>query len=213
MEMYAANIGQQDIILGTGWLIKHNPEIDWENYELKFSRCPSTCKLEEPLQIRSKPTTDGTKAWTIRTRRIKNTLPEELWSEDDDSKKQMGRWTYSRLKAARVFFPETESLYARLSGLAQDTTPQYSNISQKLAQEAAKNQKKKEVKDLIPEQYHEFLDIFDSKKADRFPLAQPWDHPINLKPGFEPKDCKIYPITPKEQNTLDKWIKDNLSKG
>jgi hypothetical protein len=91
MKMYAANIGQQDIILGTGWLIKHNPEIDWENYELKFSHCLSTCKLEEPLQLRSKPTTDGTKARTIRTRRIKNTLPEELWSEDDDSEKQMGR--------------------------------------------------------------------------------------------------------------------------
>jgi hypothetical protein len=90
IKMYTANIGQQDIILGTGWLIKHNPEIDWENYELKFSRCPSTCKLEEPLQLKNKPTTSGTKARTIRTRRIKNTLPKEFWSEDDDSEKQMG---------------------------------------------------------------------------------------------------------------------------
>jgi hypothetical protein len=122
-QMMPHVLKKQDIILGTGWLIKHNPEIDWENYELKFLRCPSTCKLEEPLQLRSKPTTDSIKNWTIKTRRIKNTLPEELWSEANDSKKQMGGWTYSGLKAARVFFPETESLYACLSGLAQDITP------------------------------------------------------------------------------------------
>jgi hypothetical protein len=152
MNMYAANIGQQDIILGTQWLIKHNPEIDWEKYKLKFSQCPATCELDEPWQLHSKPTARNTTgAKTIRARKTKIPLPLQLWSEDKDSEKSMTGWTYSGLKAARVFFPEPESLYAHLSGLAQNTTPRYSNISQKPAQEAAKNQKKKEVKDLIPE--------------------------------------------------------------
>jgi hypothetical protein len=37
ISMYIANIGQQDIILGTGWLIKHNPEINWKTYNLAFT--------------------------------------------------------------------------------------------------------------------------------------------------------------------------------
>jgi hypothetical protein len=117
------------------------------------------------------------------------------------------------IKATRVFFPETKSLYACLSGFAQDSTPRYSNISQKLAQEVSKNQKKKDIKELVPVCYHEFLDIFNTKKLEGFPQLQPWDNPLDLKQRFKPKDCKIYPVVPKEQNTLDEWIKDYLSKG
>ena len=213
IEMYAANIGQQDIILGTDWLIKHNPEINWETYEIKFSRCPEECRPDQPLKLKTKPTHQGKGNRTRKLKINREELPSKLWAEEEDSEGQLGKWTYQGLKAARVFFPEIESLYARISGLKQDESPRYSNMSQKLAQEAAKNQKKKDLKELVPERYHEFLDIFDTKKADRFPQSRPWDHPVDLKPGFEPKDCKIYPIAPKEQNTLDDWIKDNLAKG
>jgi hypothetical protein len=73
MNMYTANIGQQDIILGIRWLIKHNPEIDWENYELKFSRCPTTCKPEEPMKLKT-----TTRARALKARKIETPLPSEL---------------------------------------------------------------------------------------------------------------------------------------
>jgi hypothetical protein len=44
IKMYIANIGQQDVILGTGWLIRHNPEINWTTYDLKMTRCPKECQ-------------------------------------------------------------------------------------------------------------------------------------------------------------------------
>ena len=31
------------IILGHTWLVKHNPEIDWQTGEVKMSRCPDSC--------------------------------------------------------------------------------------------------------------------------------------------------------------------------
>ena len=31
------------IILGHTWLIKHNPEIDWQTGEVKMSCCPNSC--------------------------------------------------------------------------------------------------------------------------------------------------------------------------
>ena len=77
------------------------------------------------------------------------------------------------------------------------------------------NQKKDNLtnKQIIPLEYHEFLDIFNEKQASWFPDRWPWDHKIDLKPGFEPKSFKNYNLTPIEQEELDKFLKENLEKG
>jgi hypothetical protein len=77
------------------------------------------------------------------------------------------------------------------------------------------NLKKAEPKpeELVPKEYHEFLDVFDEVKADRFPQSRPWDHKIEMKPGFEPKVFKAYNLSPEEQLELDKFIKEHLDKG
>ncbi|KAI5115933.1 hypothetical protein M0805_007709 [Coniferiporia weirii] len=65
----------------------------------------------------------------------------------------------------------------------------------------------------IPLPYHKYLHIFQKKAAERFPVARPYDHAINLKPDFIPRDCKLYPLSPKEQLALDQFLEDNLRKG
>ena len=52
---------------------------------------------------------------------------------------------------------------------------------------------------MIPDAYHDFLDLFNETKADKFPGPRSWDHKIELKEGFEPKSFKTYNLTPKEQ--------------
>jgi hypothetical protein len=209
ISMYIVNIGQQDIILGTGWLIKHNPEINWETYNLSFTRGPATCEVERDFMVKS---IHDDKKRTARARRT--LLPEKLWTEDHDHPEQyVNQWTHMGLKPARAFFPETKSLYAQLSPLAQDVDPKYSNISQQLAQKAARDAIKKKVEDIVPNHYHEYLSIFDSKKSERFPPSRVWDHAINLKPDFMPKDCKIYPLSEKEKKVLKEFIKENKEKG
>ena len=64
----------------------------------------------------------------------------------------------------------------------------------------------------IPKEYHQYLDVFDENKAERFPESWPWDHKIELKEGFQPKSFKTYNLTPEEQKELDNWIKENLDK-
>ena len=51
------------------------------------------------------------------------------------------------------------------------------------------NLKKKElsVTEMVPPEYHKFLDVFDEKKANWFLESQPWDHKIEMKECFEPK--------------------------
>ena len=77
------------------------------------------------------------------------------------------------------------------------------------------NDKKEEKtnKELVPKEFHNYLDIFSKEKAHRFPEPQPWGHKIEMKEGFEPKSFKNYNLTPVEQIELDKFLKENLEKG
>ena len=43
MEFLVLDLGKQDMFLGHDWLQFHNPEIDWKNEKLKFTRCPQEC--------------------------------------------------------------------------------------------------------------------------------------------------------------------------
>ena len=87
------------------------------------------------------------------------------------------------------------------------------NLAMDMAIEA--NLKKKEipVTELVPPEYHEFLDVFDEEKANRFPESCKWDHKIKMKEGFEPKAFKNYHLTPEEQVELDAFLKENLETG
>ena len=66
---------------------------------------------------------------------------------------------------------------------------------------------------LIPDEYKEFGKVFEKSSFDEMPPCQPLDHAIELKPGSEPKFCKVYPLNPEEQTQLDTFIEENLATG
>ena len=45
------------------------------------------------------------------------------------------------------------------------------------------------------------------------PPQKPWDHAIELEPGSKPTNCKVYPLSPKEQVELDAFLEENLRTG
>ncbi len=61
--------------------------------------------------------------------------------------------------------------------------------------------------------YHKYLDVFSEKEATRFPQSHPWDHKIDLKPTFQPKSSKIYPLSQEEEKLVQIFLDENLSKG
>jgi hypothetical protein len=89
------------------------------------------------------------------------------------------------------------------------------SISQQLAHDKAdfNSEKKKSLDDLLLKAYHEYKSVFEKEASERFPESRPWDHAIDLKPDFIPKDCKVYPLTPVEQTKLDEFLEENLRKG
>uniref|UniRef100_A0A0W0FMM9 Pro-pol protein n=1 Tax=Moniliophthora roreri TaxID=221103 RepID=A0A0W0FMM9_MONRR len=85
------------------------------------------------------------------------------------------------------------------------------STSQVLAQ--AHEVKAKPLEELLPLYLSDYMDQFEKKKAERFPPSRPYDHAIDLKPDFKPRDCKIYSLSPKERIEQDKFLDENLRKG
>jgi hypothetical protein len=86
------------------------------------------------------------------------------------------------------------------------------NITTELAIEENSKKTDKMDEQLVPVEYHEYLDIFSEEKAHCFPESRPWDHKIKMKEGFKPKLFKNYNLTPAEQIELDKFLKENITK-
>jgi Reverse transcriptase (RNA-dependent DNA polymerase) len=87
------------------------------------------------------------------------------------------------------------------------------NIATELAIEENSKKTDKTDKQLVPAEYHKYLDILSEEKAHCFPKLRPWDHKIEMKEGFEPKLFKNYNLTLAEQIELEKFLKENLKKG
>ena len=67
---------------------------------------------------------------------------------------------------------------------------------------------------MIPEPYRKFKQVFSEEASERLPTHKPWDHAIELIPGApETMRTKVYPMSPNEQEELDRFLQDNLRKG
>ena len=59
----------------------------------------------------------------------------------------------------------------------------------------------------------QFEKIFSQEASQRLPKHSPWDHSIEMKPGWEPKGYKLYPLTKYEEDKLYKMIQEHLKRG
>ena len=66
---------------------------------------------------------------------------------------------------------------------------------------------------MVPPELHDYLDVFSETKAARFPSRKPYDHKIELKPGFKLKRHKLYSLTLEEDKLLQEFLTENLKKG
>jgi hypothetical protein len=84
IQFYIADIGQQDIILGTPWLIMHNPNIDWTKDKVAITQCSKNCITKGQVHINS----IHSKYTPTRSKIVCKTLgitalPNKLWTEKD----------------------------------------------------------------------------------------------------------------------------------
>ncbi|KAL5498599.1 hypothetical protein ACEPAH_1953 [Sanghuangporus vaninii] len=64
-----------------------------------------------------------------------------------------------------------------------------------------------------PPYLEDYADVFSEESFERLPQHRTWDHAIDLRPDFKPSDCKVYPLSPKEQEAMKEFIEENLASG
>jgi Reverse transcriptase (RNA-dependent DNA polymerase) len=185
-RFYVTVLRKQRIILGFPWLHKYNPIINWKKGEITF----------KPFQI----------DWRCLLKKGKRIRQEQQPKIEEvvDDEKQKNQMTLPIVE---------DKLGVYIELLESDVWIHNTNIATELAIEENSKKQDKMDEQLVPAEYHEYLDIFSEEKAHRFPKSRPWDHKIEMKEGFEPKSFKNYNLTPAEQLGLDKFLKENLEKG
>jgi len=46
LEAAVTDLNGMDMFLGYDWLVKHNPEVNWKNSTIRFTRCPESCIMK-----------------------------------------------------------------------------------------------------------------------------------------------------------------------
>jgi len=46
LEAAVTDLNRMDMFLGHNWLVKHNPEVNWKNETIRFTRCSGSCKIK-----------------------------------------------------------------------------------------------------------------------------------------------------------------------
>uniref|UniRef100_A0A0W0G7B0 Putative reverse transcriptase-rnase h-integrase n=1 Tax=Moniliophthora roreri TaxID=221103 RepID=A0A0W0G7B0_MONRR len=117
-----------------------------------------------------------------------------------------------------IKFPTRRKLdIRRFRGILDHTPPEIliqakTSVSQTL-EHNQKTEEKKPVEELIPDFLIEYKRQFEKHVLERFPESRPYDHAIDLKPGIETLNCKVYSFSPIEQQLQNEFLTDNLHKG
>jgi len=85
LEAAVIDLNRTDMFSGYDWLVKHNPEINWKNGTIRFTRCSESCTMKH-------------KDIRFKTRRTKATETTET-KEQDNSEigKEPDRTNYENL--------------------------------------------------------------------------------------------------------------------
>ena len=188
--LYVTGLGKHDIILGLTWLKTFNPIINWTE---------GTLELQHKRNTRPTETINRYHIRSIHTDFLSPEAPLE--KENDD-------------EVVMAYSPETNEIM--VLDIGERTTEEALTelwIRTKVTSATSMAQSEAKEEHTVPPEFADYADIFEKKKSERFPPSRPWDHAINLKPDFVPKDHGVYPVSAPEEKVLKDFIEENLRKG
>src|SRR6266702_2565816 len=196
LRFLLTNLGKDEVILGYPWLTAFKPTIHWKDATLD--------KAFQPVIISS---------LNPRGAQVSSAITEEEWeieNEDPDSVP----YTAIRRIHTQALDPLMKGGWETSSELeSKKVTLRKTTVASELAQLAA-DKTKKTYEEMVPEEYQKYQKVFSEDMSHRFPPPRTWDHAIELLPEA-PKtiDCKIYPMTQGEKESLATFIEEQLAKG
>src|SRR5271163_4915721 len=217
-QLLVSGLGKTKVILGFPWLTEQNPIIDWKtghiewrNHTLRF------LKIKRKIQSEQATSPEITKVHpeaTIVQISNKKEIPDFARQLKTIIEMELDEEEYKTHTQNPIEEDKNDILIELLATLEQNEVwiNAKTNVAMQLA--IAENMKKEDipVTEIIPQEYHDYLNVFNEEQANRFPDSRPWDHNIEMKEGFEPKSFKNYNLTPAEQTEVNKFLKENLEK-
>ena len=187
---YVTMLGDQNLILGLPWLEKHNPIVNWKEKTLEFRDSQQDkASLQSTYQRIDRTAMPD---WDLDL--VVRYLSSHKGSETMDQ-----RWK--------------DFLFEDIGSWSEDAFDQVTIRRYTPAQQMEHKYHQTEEVQTLPPEYEPWKDVFEKKASERFPESRSWDHQIELNEDFVPKRGRIYPLSPKQQSTLDEWIKEHLEKG
>ena len=86
-------------------------------------------------------------------------------------------------------------------------------ISLRDIKKALEEKKRPDPATLLPECYHDYLDIFSRTESDKLPPHRPYDYDIPLKPGTEPPAEALRNYSQDELRVIQKYLIKHILKG
>jgi hypothetical protein len=206
-------LGRQNLILRITWLKEHNPEIDWRTGKVEMTHCLPRCCIRCRDKVRTERRNLKKEEASInacRTGPFPETADKTSEPEDEPPATDL---PFDLEEGDRVWatglLPEIQYVQAT------------STISQRLAESFSKHTELKPTlptggmgsSSSIPDYVKMFGQVFSEEGFAKLPNRKPWDHAIELVPSAQPKGCKVYPLSVKEQAELDVFLTENLETG
>ena len=69
-----------------------------------------------------------------------------------------------------------------------------------------------EIKKLVPEKFHKWIQVFGKKQSEWMPIQKIWNHVIETKENFVSKKGKIYSLSREEKEEVREFIREQLRK-
>lgn len=107
---------------------------------------------------------------------------------------------------------DEEDLEELIAAIEESQEPRPRNISAHIAARHAIEEKRPE--EIVPPEYHDFLDVFDETACNAMPPHRDYDLAIDIVPGsILPKPSGLYPMSDADNKELRDWLDDMEAKG
>jgi hypothetical protein len=205
------SLGRQNMILGITWLREHNPEIDWRTGKVEMTRCLPRCCIGCRDELRTERC--NSKKEEVSINACQTGPFSELSEETSNEEPPISDLPFDLEDGDHVWatglLPEAQYIQAT------------STISQRLAKSFSRQTESNPVlptggagsRDPLPDYVKMFGQVFSEEGFTKLPKQEPWDHVIELTPGAQPKGCKVYLLSVKEQAELNTFLTENLETG
>ena len=196
-------------VFGHNWLHRYNPSIDWSAGQITHFRQLLHSVPSSPCSGahgRDRPPLPKPSASVLRSSVSSDTSAFDSLDSSKSSSSSSDIFDIPSISFVNA------AAYARLARLPGNTiftvtVANADSLTGATASAAAADLSQ------IPEDYHEFQDVFSKASASTLPPHRSYDLKIDLEEGAEPPIGRMYSLSEKEMLALREFLDENLNNG